>query len=113
MFIIFKEFKALMEKQSRWSLKVLRTDSGGEYTSNEFERFRKGHEVVHEVVAPYTPQHNEVVERRNQIVVNMIKSMLKQKGLPYKFWGEAAMTTSMCSINIQPRSLKENFSRRY
>ena len=44
-----------MENQSRWSLKVLRTDRGGEYTSNEFERFCKGHEVVHEVVAPYTP----------------------------------------------------------
>jgi len=57
-FTIFKEFKTLVEKQSGRSLKVLRTNGGGEYTSNEFERFYNGHEVVHEVVAPYTPQHN-------------------------------------------------------
>ena len=33
----FVEWKALVEKQSGQKLKVLRTDNGGEYTSNKFE----------------------------------------------------------------------------
>ena len=37
----FVEWKALVEKQSGQKLKVLRTDNGGEYTSNKFEEFLK------------------------------------------------------------------------
>ena len=37
----FDEWKALVEKQSGQKLKVLRTDSGGEYTSNKLKEFLK------------------------------------------------------------------------
>jgi hypothetical protein len=33
-----------------------------------------------------------VVERRNQTVIGMVRSMLKAKNMPNKFWGEAVMT---------------------
>lgn len=36
---IFQRFKVMVDKQSEKSLKVLRTDRGGEYTLNEFEEF--------------------------------------------------------------------------
>lgn len=38
-FDIFQCFKALVEKQSGRFIKILRTDGGGEYNSNEFEIF--------------------------------------------------------------------------
>nr|KYP66838.1 Retrovirus-related Pol polyprotein from transposon TNT 1-94 [Cajanus cajan] len=91
-FSIFKEFKALVEKQSEKCIKILRTDGGGEFTSGEFEGFCKEHGIVHEVTAPYTPQHNGIAERRNRTILNMVRSMLKEKNLPHSFWGEAAMT---------------------
>ena len=37
---------------------------GGEYTSHEFEDFCKNEGIAHEVMAPYTPQHNGTAERR-------------------------------------------------
>ena len=37
----FKTFKAMIEKQSGFMLKTLRSDRGGEYVSNEFEEFLK------------------------------------------------------------------------
>ena len=40
-FIIFKKFKNLMERQSEHYIKVLRSDRGGEYNSNKFEKFYK------------------------------------------------------------------------
>ena len=37
----FKEFKALIKNHLERRIKILRTDSGGEYTSKEFEAFCK------------------------------------------------------------------------
>jgi hypothetical protein len=39
-----------------------------------------------------------VVERRNQTVVAMARCMLKAKGLPTYFWGEA-VSTAICILN--------------
>jgi hypothetical protein len=44
-----------VEKQCDSTIKLLRTDGGGEYTSHEFEIFCKDEGIVHEVMAPYTP----------------------------------------------------------
>jgi len=86
---IFKRFKILVEKESDKSIKIVRTDGGGEYTSKEFEAFYTSQVVVHEVTALYTPQHNGLAERRIKTLLNMTRNMLKQKNLPHKFWGEA------------------------
>ncbi|MCH84599.1 retrovirus-related pol polyprotein from transposon tnt 1-94, partial [Trifolium medium] len=86
---IFKKFKVLVEKESEKSIKILRTDGSGEYTSKEFEAFCVNEGIIHEVTAPYTPQHNGLAERRNRTILDMARSMLKQKNMPPKFWGEA------------------------
>lgn len=38
-FVIFKKFKAFIEKQSSKHVEVLRSDMGKEYTSNELDKF--------------------------------------------------------------------------
>ena len=38
-FDVFKSFKAMVEKESNRFIKVLRSDRGGEYMSNEFMKF--------------------------------------------------------------------------
>jgi hypothetical protein len=43
-------------------------------------------------MVPYSPQQNGVVERRNATIVGAARSMLKVKGLPNQFWGEAVLT---------------------
>ncbi|KAL2342497.1 hypothetical protein Fmac_003782 [Flemingia macrophylla] len=93
-FGVFKEFKMLVEKQCGNPIKTLRTDGGGEYTSLEFEKFCKDEGIVHDVIAPYTPQHNGTAERRNIILLNMVRCMLREKHLPNEFWVEAMCTTT-------------------
>ncbi|WJX60656.1 hypothetical protein P8452_45840 [Trifolium repens] len=100
-FDVFKKFKALVEKQSGKSIKVLRTDDGGEYTSTEFENYCKEKGIIHEVTAPYTPQHNGLAERRNRSILNVARSMVKQKQLPRRFWGEA-VSTAVYILNRSP-----------
>ena len=48
--------------------------------------------------APYSPQQNGVVERWNQTVVGMARSMMKAKGMLVKFLGEA-VTTAVFILN--------------
>lgn len=88
----FIKFKAYAERESGKKLKILRMDRGGEYTFGDFKNHYQACGIVHEVTTPYTPQHNGLVERRNRIIVNMAKCLLKEKNLPRKFWGEAVST---------------------
>lgn len=91
---VFKNFVLMTEKQSGKKIKVIRTDGGGEYTSNEFQQFCEETGIIHEVAAPYTPQHNGIAEMRNRTILNMTRSMLKGKELPKYLWGEAVSTTT-------------------
>jgi hypothetical protein len=71
---------------------VLCTDNGGEFTSTEFASYCADEGIQRHYSAPYSPQQNGVVERRNQTVVGMARALLKQRGMPAVFWGEAVLT---------------------
>ncbi|PNX74518.1 copia-type reverse transcriptase-like protein, partial [Trifolium pratense] len=103
---VFKRFKVIIEKESDKSNKILRTYGGGEYTSRDFETFCISQGIVHEVTAPYTPQHNGLAERRNRTLLDMARSMLKQKNLPHKFWGEAVTTAAYILNKCLTKKLK-------
>jgi transposase InsO family protein len=62
----------------------LRTDEDGEYTSLEFAKLCENEGIVHEVTAPYSPQQNDVAERKNKSIMNMARSMLNGKNMPHK-----------------------------
>ena len=90
----FKEFKALVENQHKGNtIKRLRSDNGGEYTSNTFKNYLKAQGIQHETTVPYTPQQNNVSERANRTIVERARSMLHASGLGYDFWAEAIYTT--------------------
>ena len=89
---VFKKFRIMVQNESGEVVSKLRTDGGGEYTSNEFRSFCESNGIKHEVTAPYTPQHNGIAERKNRTIVNMVRSMIKEKGLPTYLWGEATAT---------------------
>jgi len=74
-------------------VRALRTDRGGEFLAKDFEQYCAELGLHRELTAPYSPQQNGVIERRNQSVVGTSQSMLKAKGLPGEFWGEAVTMT--------------------
>ncbi|CAA6674433.1 unnamed protein product [Spirodela intermedia] len=93
--VAIKEIKARAEGESGLKLGALRTDRGGEFTSHEFAEYCAGEGIHRQHTAPYSPQQNGIVERRNGTVVATARSMLKAKGLPGWFWGEAVATASV------------------
>jgi len=49
-------------------------------------------DIEHQLTAPYTPQQNEVSERKNQTIMEMMRCILHEKGLPKEYWAKAANT---------------------
>jgi len=88
-----KRVQAEAEKVCERKLRVLRTDNGREFTAAEFADYCADEGITRHYSAPYSPQQNGVVERRNQTVVAMARALLKQRGIPAKFWWEVVVTT--------------------
>ena len=89
---IFKRFKSLVENQSGRRIKVLRSDRGTEYTSNEFNKFCEDEGIHHQLTVGYAPEQNGVSERKNRTIMEMARTMLAEKDMPKEFWAEAVYT---------------------
>jgi len=89
----FKEFKAMIENHSEKSIKTLRSDNGGEFTSSEFNEICKKARIKRELTSPYNPQQNGVAERKNKTIMEAVKAMLHDQDLSMYLWAEAAQTT--------------------
>jgi transposase InsO family protein len=97
----FQIMKMAAEVEAEAKLKALHTDRGGEFKSNEFKAFCEAHGIQQYLTAPYSPQQNSVVERRNQTMVAMARIMMKSKGIPGRFWGET-VSTAVYLLNRAP-----------
>lgn len=104
----FKEFKEMKEAEVDKRIRCLRTDNGGEYTSDEFFYFLRECRVRHQFTCANTPQQNGVAERKNRHLAEICRSMLHAKNVPGRFWAEAMKTTAFV-INRLPQQ-RLNFS---
>nr|KAJ0211099.1 hypothetical protein LSAT_V11C400217220 [Lactuca sativa] len=100
----FKIYKQQVELHKNESIKVLRTDRGGEYYDPVYFESTG---IIHQTTAPYTPQQNGVAERKNRTLKEMVNSMFSYSGLSERFWGEA-MLTSCYILNRTPNKRSKN-----
>jgi transposase InsO family protein len=71
---------------------VLHIDNGNEFMAAEFMSYCADEAVQCHSSTPYNPQQNSIVKQRNQTVMGMTRALLKQRGMPAIFWGEAVVT---------------------
>jgi transposase InsO family protein len=81
----------MVEDESGQTIKIFRSDRGGEYKLNEFIEFCDLHGIKRQFTARYTPQQNGVAERKNQTIMDMAQSMLKEKHLSNEYWGDVVL----------------------
>ncbi|KAM1690667.1 hypothetical protein ACFXTN_029554 [Malus domestica] len=103
----FKEFKNEVEKQTGKQIKILRSDRGGEYLSNEFLDYLKECGIKSQWTPPGTPQLNGVSERRNRTLMNMVHSMMSSADLPVTFWGYALYTAAYLLNRVPFKSVSQ------
>ena len=89
----FKEFRVEVENQLGKHIKAIRSDRGGEYLLGDFKDYLTQNGIVSQLIVPGTPQQNGVVERRNRIFLEMVRSMMSYSTLLISFWGYALNTT--------------------
>ncbi len=86
----YKSFAAWAQTQKGVKIKRLRSDRGGKYTSNAFTKFLEEQGTERRLTTHDTPQHNGVAESLNRRLVERIRALLIQSGLPKSLWAEAA-----------------------
>jgi transposase InsO family protein len=79
-------------------IKMIRSDNGIEFKNSQIEGFLEEEGIKHELSSPYKPQQNDVVERKNRILLDMARTMLDECKIPDRFWAEA-INTACYSIN--------------
>ncbi|XP_022683471.1 uncharacterized protein LOC111257697, partial [Setaria italica] len=79
--------------------------SKSEYLSHEFSNHLKSCGIVPQLTPPGTPQRNGVSERRNQTLLDMVRSMMSQSDLPLSFWGYALETAAFTLNRVPSKSV--------
>jgi transposase InsO family protein len=69
----------LRRAQNEFELKVkkIRSDNGSEFKNLQVEEYLEEEGIKHEFSAPYTPQQNGVVERKNMTLIDMAQVKMK------------------------------------
>nr|GEY97592.1 zinc finger, CCHC-type [Tanacetum cinerariifolium] len=106
-FDTFNEYKSTIEKELRTTLKMLRTDRGGEFTLNEFTQYCKENRIARQLTAPYPPPQNRVVERRNRTIMSTKRCMMKPTNMPQNFWAEAVRHAIYILNSVPTKALED------
>ncbi|KAH9793888.1 hypothetical protein KPL71_004697 [Citrus sinensis] len=115
---IFVKWKKLVETQTGRKIKVLRSDNGGEYTSDPFLQVCQNEGIKRHFTVRHTPQQNGVAERMNRTLLEKVRCMLSNAGLDKKFWAEAVSYAShlvnrLPSAAIKGKTPMEMWSRKH
>nr|GFC41098.1 retrovirus-related Pol polyprotein from transposon TNT 1-94 [Tanacetum cinerariifolium] len=97
----FKEWKQLVDNQTGRTVKKLRTNNGLEFCNREFKQLCIESGIARHLTVAGTPQQNGLAERMNRTLMDKVRCLLIQSGLPKTFWAEATCTAAYL-INRSP-----------
>ena len=90
---IFKRFAKVIQNEKNYNIASIKSDHGGEFQNERFDKFCNKSRIKHNFSTPRTPQQNGVVERKNHSLEELARTMLNETGLPKYFWADAVSTT--------------------
>ena len=77
--------------------------------SNEFQVFLQSKGIISQRSCPLTPQQNDVAERKNRHLLDVVRTLLLESSVPPHFWCEA-LSTIVHLINRLPSPMKNHVS---
>ena len=104
LFSIFQKFHAEVRTQFNVLIRILRSDNSKEYLFGPFSSFMSSHGILHQSPCAYTPQQNEVAERKNRNLVETTHTLLLHHKVPRRFWKDAIVAACYL-INCMPPSV--------
>jgi hypothetical protein len=85
----YKAYEAWLKTQYGVSIKVFHSDRGGEFMSNAFSEHLQKAGTIRRLMVHDTPEYNGVAERLNRTLIEKVRALLHDTGLPKFLWGEA------------------------
>ncbi|XP_075088478.1 uncharacterized protein LOC142170460 [Nicotiana tabacum] len=104
---VLKAFVSLVKNQFHTTIKSVTSDNGLEFTSMESASFFQDQGIVPQKTCPYTPQQNDVVERKHIYLLEIARALLFQSKLHVRYWGKCILTATYL-INRLPTSYLKN-----
>lgn len=84
----FKELHQLVKTKYKKDIHTLQSHNGGEYVNFEMENFCNRNSIRHQTSCARTPQQNGLAERRNGMILEIVRASLFDMTIPLKYWGE-------------------------
>jgi transposase InsO family protein len=106
-FATFKTFIKRIHNEFETTIKKVRSDNGSEFKNTRFDDLCDKFRIRHQFLAKYTPQSNDLVERKNRTLIDMTRSMLSEYNVSHSFWAEAINTACYYSNQLYCHPLKE------
>ena len=88
-FSSYRNFAVWAKTQHGVQIQRLRSDQGSEFTSQEFTDYLCNQGTERRLTMANMPQHNGIAESLNRQVLEHVRAMLHQSGLPKALWAEA------------------------
>lgn len=89
-----KECVTWLENQTGQTVQRIRCDNGSEYINANLSSFCKTKGIKIETTVRYTPEQNGAAERLNRTLLDKVRPMLSDSGLPKYYWAEALATAN-------------------
>ncbi|CAL5443960.1 unnamed protein product [Camellia sinensis] len=101
---IYRTFQSMVTTQFGATIKLLRSDLGGEYFKTEFCEYLANLGTIHQTSCTDTPAQNGRAERKHRHLLETARSLLLSASVPAPFWGEAVLTAAFL-LNRMPTPL--------
>jgi hypothetical protein len=85
---VLKKFLKRAQNEFDAKVKKIRSDNGFEFKNTQVKDYLDQEGIKHECLAPYTPQQNGVVERKNRTLIESARKMLDEYKTSDRFWAE-------------------------
>jgi hypothetical protein len=102
-FTHFVHFQNESERYQNKKIAILKSDRGGEYTSNQFTQYLSQQGITFERAPAETPEQNSVAERYGRSLMERTRSVMLDASIPNFLWGEIIMSISFI-LNISPNA---------
>ena len=99
-----KNFVQYVQVQFKTTIRIIRSDNGGEYDSQEAREWMTSMGIIQELTMPDSPEQNGIDERTNGILLSRARAQLIAAGLPDTLWAES-FKTGIYVINRSPTSV--------
>ena len=74
-YLAFKKFAKVIQNEKECRISTIKSDHGGEFQNERFDKFCEKHGIKHNFSTPRTPKQNEVVERKNRSLEELARTL--------------------------------------